>query len=324
MAPTPEGARVPEGVRAAYQGLVCDLDGVVYRGRGAIPHAVEALRGAGPVVFATNNSSRIAAEVAAHLAGLGLPDAQVVTSATAGAGLLAADLEPGAEVLTVGGPGVPHALEAAGLSPVPRRSDRTLAVLQGWAMTVTLADLAEASLAIEAGARWIATNTDRTLPTAEGLVPGNGTLVAAVAAATGATPEVAGKPEAPLYRAAAGQLGADAAELLAVGDRLDTDILGAAAAGQDSLWVLTGVDGFATLAGSTARPTYAAADLRALGRPYPTAGGLDDPDPAVVAAAGLRLVLRARDADGVASAGAVQAGREADRRLATVRAGAGQ
>ena len=98
----------------------------------------------------------------------------------------------------------------------------------------------------------MATNTDRTLPTAHGLVPGNGTLVAAVAEATGATPEVVGKPHPPLYRVAAERLGAAANGLLAVGDRLDTDIVGASAVGADSLWVLTGVDGFTHLARSTA------------------------------------------------------------------------
>lgn len=262
-----------EPLVAAYEGVVCDLDGVVYRGSEAIPYAVSALTEAArhrPLCFATNNASRTPAEVAAQLRELGLTvdDAAVVTSAQAGAALLASELPSGAAVLTVGGPGVAAAVLAAGLTTTSD-PDQARAVLQGWGREVRVDDLARASIAVARGARWVATNTDRTLPTAHGLVPGNGTLVAAVAEATGATPEVVGKPHPPLYRVAAERLGAAANGLLAVGDRLDTDIVGASAVGADSLWVLTGVDGFTHLARSTARPTYAACDLRALLAPRP-------------------------------------------------------
>ncbi len=258
---------------AAYEGLVCDLDGVVYRSSEAIPYAVSALAEVArhrPTCFATNNASRTPAEVGAQLRDLGLTvdDASIVTSAQAGAALLARELPYNSTVLTVGGPGVAAAVVDVGLVATsdPQQAD---AVLQGWGREVRVDDLARASIAIARGARWVATNTDRTLPTADGLVPGNGTLVSAVAEATGATPEVAGKPHPPLYRVAAERLGAAANRLLAVGDRLDTDIVGASAVDADSLWVLTGVDGFAQLARSTARPTYAACDLRALLAPRP-------------------------------------------------------
>lgn len=258
-----------------YRGIICDLDGVIYRGHDAVPHAVEALslRGDGTgLVLATNNASRPAAEVARQLAELGLdvtPD-QVVTSAEAGAAHLASVLEPAGRVLAVGGLGVVEALTAVGLRPV-RTSTGVRAVLQGYGNEVSAGDLAEAGYAIAAGARWVATNRDATLPTDRGTAPGNGTLVDAVAVATGRQPLVVGKPEAPLYSLSASRLGADPTEVLAVGDRLDTDILGAVNAGMDSLWVLTGVDDLPSFvtSGVRATPTYVGFDLRALIRPPP-------------------------------------------------------
>jgi len=258
-----------------YRGLVCDLDGVVYRGHQAVPHAVEALMARGSavgLVLATNNASRPAAEVARQLAGLGLevtPD-QVMTSAQAGAAHLASVLEPGDRVLAVGGPGVAEALDAVGLRPEPT-GIAVRAVLQGYGWDVRAGDLAEAAYAIAAGATWVATNRDATLPTDRGTAPGNGTLVDAVAAATGGQPLVVGKPEAPLFTLSARRLNADPDEVLAVGDRLDTDILGAVNAGMDSLWVLTGVDDLLSFVTSAApaTPTYVGFDLRALLRPEP-------------------------------------------------------
>lgn len=262
------GASGQPSLTAAYLGVICDLDGVVYRGPDAIPYAVSALNDVSrlrPLCFATNNASRTPGEVATQLRSLGLTveDAAVVTSAQAGAQLLAAELPSGSAVLAVGGPGVPAALAAVGLV-VTREPEEARAVLQGWGRDVRVDDLARAAVAIAHGARWVATNTDRTLPTPQGLVPGNGTLVSAVAEATGREPEVVGKPHAPLYLAAAERLAAAPERLLAVGDRLDTDIIGATAVGADSLWVLGGVDGFLSLVDSPARPTYAAHDLRAL------------------------------------------------------------
>jgi HAD superfamily hydrolase (TIGR01450 family) len=267
-------AQAPAQVRLAdrYAAVVCDLDGVVYRGSEPVPYAVAALAEARAwvsVVFATNNASRTAAVVADQLTSLGLPStaADVVTSAQVGAALLAEHLPAGSAVLAVGGPGVDAALREAQLKPVREEADGIPAVLQGWGSQVCVADLARASIVVARGAWWVATNTDRTLPTERGDVPGNGTLVDAVRTATGREPTVVGKPFAPLYLAAAARSGQDPTRTLGVGDRLDTDIVGARAAGMDSLWVLTGVDGLAQLAHSTARPTYAAWDLRGLGHP---------------------------------------------------------
>ena len=149
-------------------------------------------------------------------------------------------------------------------------------VLQGYGPTVGWADLAEAAYAVQAGAVWVATNVDATLPTARGLAPGNGTLVEAVRQATGVEPLVVGKPHTPLYDLSAQVLGVGPEQTLAIGDRLDTDIAGANAAGMPSLLVLTGVHGVREAARATAaeRPRYLATDLRAVGRPVRRGGAV--------------------------------------------------
>ena len=263
----------PTSLQSRYAAIVCDLDGVVYRGPAAVPHAVEALTGTHlPVIYATNNASRPPADVAAHLRELAVPcgpDA-VATSSQAGARIIADRLPPGSAVLAVGGPGVAVALQEAGLTPVlpdAVSGHHPVAVLQGYGPQVTATHLAEAAYAVQAGAIWVATNTDATLPTDRGVAPGNGSLIAAVQRAVGRPPDVvAGKPSAPLYILCADRLAVPASRVLAVGDRLDTDIEGAVAAGMDSLLVLTGVDDLdACLAAPPhRRPTWVAPDLRSL------------------------------------------------------------
>ena len=270
---TPAGA-----LATRYAAVVCDLDGVVYRGPTAVPYAVDVLAGLErPVLYATNNASRSPDDVASHLRELGLecaPEA-VATSSQAGAWLLADRLAPSSPVLAVGGTGVAAALIEAGLHPVLPAEAATapvVAVLQGYGPEVTASDLAEAGYAVQGGATWVATNTDGTLPTDRGVAPGNGSLVAAVERAVGGPPHlVAGKPAPPLYLLCARRLDLPVNRVLAVGDRLDTDIEGAVAAGMDSLLVLTGVDDLRACleAPPHRRPTWLAPDLRAL---------LTDPD----------------------------------------------
>jgi HAD superfamily hydrolase (TIGR01450 family) len=256
----------------AYDLVVLDLDGVVYLGTRAVPGAPEAIRAlvdAGvPVAYATNNASRRAAEVAEILVGLGVPATadDVVTSARATAQLLAADLPPNAPVLAVGAPALGEELVAVGLTPVRTAEDRPVAVVQGYGPDVGWAELAEACIAIRAGARWVATNADATMPSPRGPVPGNGSLIAALHTALGGQePDtVVGKPGALLLTTAAELRGAHRA--LVVGDRLDTDVEGAGRAGMDSLLVLTGVTTPTDLlaASPDRRPTHVAADCRAL------------------------------------------------------------
>lgn len=255
----------------AYDLVVLDLDGVVYLGDQAVAGAAEVVaqlrRDGPPLLFATNNASRNPRQVAELLSGLGVaarPE-EVLTSASAAADHLAALLPPAAPVLVVGAPALREQVRQAGLQPVGGAAGDPAAVVQGYGIEVGWPELAEACVAIRAGAHWVATNTDATLPSARGPLPGNGALVAALRTALGREPDlVVGKPRPTLFRTAAAQV--SARHPLVVGDRLDTDIDAARAAGMDSLLVLTGVDGEAEVAGRPGhrRPTHVAADLRAL------------------------------------------------------------
>lgn len=256
--------------------LLLDLDGVVYRGRAAVPHAAEALeavRGRGVRVgYITNNASRTAQSVADHLVELGLPASpdDVVTSPQAAVRILADRLPAGARVLVIGGDGLTSVVHAAGFTVVSSADDEPDAVVQGFAPHLGWKDLAEASFALADPDRlWVATNTDWTIPVDRGIAPGNGTLVSAVHAAVGRLPVVAGKPETPLFVTATERFGAQ--RPFFVGDRLDTDVRGANAAGMPSALVLTGIDGPKQVlaAGAADRPTYLLADLRGLLEPYP-------------------------------------------------------
>jgi len=204
--------------------VVLDLDGVLWLGDEPLPGAAEAVarfRAAGLAVgFMTNNSSLPVGEYVAKLARFGVEadPSEVLTSALATADLLAADLAPGSKVLACSGPGVVEALEARGFEVVD--SGPAEAVVVGWHRTFDFDRLDRASSAIRAGARFVATNLDATYPAPGGLLPGNGSLVAAVATAAGRRPEVAGKPEAPtvaLVKARFGERGVIA------GDRPSTD-----------------------------------------------------------------------------------------------------
>ena len=197
-----------------FDALLSDLDGVVYAGPHAIPGAVESLQqlaGVGVGLgYVTNNASRSPAQVAAHLRELGAPaeDEQVVSSSQAAADLLASLPGAGLAGPHHGKPGAGPRNRARG--PRARATARTrnpVAVVQGFNPGIGWKDLAEAAYVVAAGALWVATNTDMSIPQARGIAPGNGTLVAAVAAATGQTPLVAGKPEAPLFHSAAKRLG---------------------------------------------------------------------------------------------------------------------
>ncbi|TQM58376.1 HAD-IIA family hydrolase [Humibacillus xanthopallidus] len=262
----------------AYDAIVCDLDGVVYRGDGEVPGAPTALQdiaGRGvQVLYATNNASRVPAEVAEHLRRLGAParDVDVVTSAEAGAAIVAQRVPAGSPVLALGGDGVAWALNQAGLRPVapPEAVDRgASAVLQGLGRQLTVADFEVAARLIAEGAVWVVTNGDTTLPLQWGTAPGNGAYVDLVRTATGQEPvAVAGKPESPLYELAVDRLGTSRRRTLAVGDRLDTDIAGARAAGLDSAWVLTGVDRPSALLDTDLLPTFVLNSLSELLEPY--------------------------------------------------------
>lgn len=268
----------------AYDTALLDLDGVVYAGGAAIAHAVDSLGAARDggmhLAYVTNNALRTPAAVAEHLTELGVPaePADVITSAQAVARLMADQLPSGARVLVVGGEGLRAALLERGLVPVESADDDPVAVAQGYGgPDMTWGRFAEAAYAIARGVPWFASNTDLTIPSARGIAPGNGAAVEVVRIATGAEPQVAGKPLPPMHRETVLRTGAK--RPLVVGDRLDTDIEGAFNGGVDSLLVLTGVTDARQLVAAEPRhrPTYVDADLRGLltGQPEVTgtAGG---------------------------------------------------
>jgi HAD superfamily hydrolase (TIGR01450 family) len=268
---------VPGSPLDGIQLVLADLDGVVYRGKDAIPYAVESINRTHedlPVGYITNNASRTPETVAAQLAGYGLrvtPD-DVVTSPQAAMVLLEELVEPGATILVVGGEGLVIAVEGAGFVVTRSAEDAPAAVVQGFSPDVGWKDLAEAAFALHSGIPWVATNQDWTLPLERGTAPGNGTLVSAVHTAVGRLPVVAGKPETPIFVAAKERFSAERA--LMIGDRLDTDILGANRAGIASLLVLTGIDQAKQVlaAEEDLRPHFIVDDLRQLHEPYPEIG----------------------------------------------------
>ncbi|MFC9768061.1 HAD-IIA family hydrolase [Rhodococcus jostii] len=257
-------------LRDGYDALLLDLDGTLYQGPQEIPGAREALAaGEQSCYYVTNNASRSPGEVAEHLTELGFDadESTVVTSSQSAARLLAENVAPDSPVLIVGTEALADEVRNVGLRPVRSFEDAPAAVVQGHSPTTDWAILAEATLAIRAGAVWVAANLDSTLPTERGLVLGNGSMVAALRTATSREPLVAGKPAAPLMEDAMRRCGC--ARPLVVGDRLDTDIEGANNVGLDSLLVLTGVSTAVDVlrAAPEQRPTYLASELDALNRP---------------------------------------------------------
>ncbi len=262
--------------------VLADLDGVVYTGRHAIMHAVESLNRVQltkRVGYITNNASRTDAQVGDHLRelGLNLVTEDVVTSPQAAVTLLKSMVDPGATILVIGGEGLTSELSKAGFVVTDSADAAPAAVVQGFSPELGWKHLAEASFALNAkdekgealNTPWIATNMDWTIPVERGIAPGNGSLVSAVHNAVSRLPVVAGKPEVPIFEEAIRRF--DSRNVLFIGDRLDTDILGANRAGIPSAVVLTGIDRAKQLlaAPGGSRPTYILGDLRELHEPYP-------------------------------------------------------
>ncbi len=254
--------------------LLADLDGVVYEGTVAIKNAVETLNTVTangiPVGYVTNNSSRKPETIVQQLLDLGLqakPE-DIISSGQTAVELLQTKLSPGAKVLVVGGDGLRARVLSGGFEIVLSSDDNPAAVVQGFAPDVSWKDLAEASYSIQNGAIWVATNNDWTLPQEKGLAPGNGTLVGAVHTAVGQLPIVAGKPEPAIFQTALNLYKAQSPVF--VGDRMDTDILGANRAGIKSVLVLTGVSTRKDVlaAKPEERPTYIIASLDELLEKY--------------------------------------------------------
>lgn len=254
----------------AYDVALLDLDGVVYLDGQAIPAAPASVAGARErgmrLAFVTNNASRTPHRIVDQLSRLGVwaNADDIVTSAQAVARLVAERVPDGASVLVVGGAGLRRAVREQGLRPVSSARAEPAAVVQGYTPRLSYTQLAEGALAARQGALFAVSNSDRTLPSPRGPIPGNGALSRVIATASGQEPIVAGKPELPLHREAL--VRSASRTPLVVGDRLDTDIEGAVRAGTSSLLVLSGVTTPAELvrAPPHQRPTYLARDLSGL------------------------------------------------------------
>jgi len=254
-----------------------DLDGVIYLGPIAVPGSVQGIadvRSTGArVMFVTNNAARSAEAVAEHLRALGFragPD-DLITSAQVAVGVLAEELAADSLVLVAGTTNLVDLVESSGFRTTASADDRPDAVLQGYDPLMTWPRLDEAAIAVQRGATWYATNDDATRPTDRGLVPGLGAALAVVGMTVRQAPIVFGKPHAPMLDFAVRHTAAT--RPIFVGDRIDTDIMGANRAGMPSLLVFTGAHGKRELleAGPGDRPSYIGADLRALLQPPRTA-----------------------------------------------------
>lgn len=239
---TPASELAAPGDWSALRFVLCDLDGVVWLARQAIPGAPEAvarLRASGRrVLFVTNNSYAVVGDQEAALAAIGIPAVgDVVTSAQAAAYLV----QPGETALVCGGPGVYEAVTARGVVAVA--DGPADAVLVGFDRDFDYERMRIASAAVRQGARLIATNDDATYPTPEGEIPGGGAILASVVTASGATPTIAGKPHAPMAALVRDRCGPEfgAATALMIGDRWSTDGLFARALGCPFALVRTGV-----------------------------------------------------------------------------------
>lgn len=244
-----------------YDGLIVDLDGTVFRLEEPIESAIGFLRRVEvPTVFVTNNSTRKAGRWVEMLAeaGVEVDEGRVLTSASGAAAMLADDSP---RVYAIGEEGLTAALTDAGIEITDSYEDAE-AVVVGWDRKLTWEKLRTATLAIHHGARFIATNRDPVYPTPDGPWPGNGATLAAICEATKATPEVAGKPETPMFELAAERLGGS--RVLVVGDQISSDILTAERLGWDSVLALTGVSTWQSLVGAVALPTWVVADLEEL------------------------------------------------------------
>jgi 4-nitrophenyl phosphatase len=257
---------------ADVRAVVLDMDGVLYLANTPRPGARELLaflrqRGV-PYLFLTNNTTRTPEEYATHLADLGLeqhpsPD-RFITSGEVTVRWLRRNLRATARILVVGESALRKMIAAQGFELVEGDASGVDAVVVSIDRTFNYDKLKDAALAIRNGARFIGTNPDVTHPTPEGLFPGTGSILAAVEAASGVEPLLMGKPYRPPFQEALRSLGMPSENTIMIGDRLETDIVGAAEAGMRTALVLGGASSKADLQTSRTKPDLVFGDIRAL------------------------------------------------------------
>ena len=260
--------------------LIIDMDGVLWHGTQAMPGLVEFFQTLNDLdiryILATNNASLTPEQYVTKLAKMGVTvtQKQILTSGMATALYLSEKINPKeTRVFVVGEDGATQPLLELGFtltglydvnnSDKPEQKGADIVVC-GKDETLSWAKLATASLNIRAGASFIGTNADTTLPTEHGVTHGNGAILAALEVATGVTPTIIGKPEPIIYQQALGLLGISPDETVALGDRLETDILGAVRTGIRSIMVLTGISSVADLQDLDYHPTWVMDDIRAV------------------------------------------------------------
>lgn len=251
--------------------LIIDMDGVLWHGDQAIPGLIDffqtlreqAIR----FILATNNASLTREQYVAKLSRMGVtvdPN-EILTSGIATALYLSERYVPEeTSVYVLGEAGASQPLAERGFKLTGLYETKADIVVVGKDATLTWDKLATATLNIRAGAKFIGTNGDTTLPTEYGITHGNGAILAALQTASGIEPVCIGKPEPIIYQQAITLLGTDLAETVAIGDRLETDILGAVRTGIRSLMVLTGVSSEDDLKTSDYQPTWVMPDIRAI------------------------------------------------------------
>ncbi len=252
---------------ARIRNLLVDMDGVLYRGNSALPGAPELIaflqeRGLG-YLLVTNNSTLTPAQFAERLATMGMhvPEDLIMTSGVATAVYLASRADPGTRVNVVGEDALVHELEKRGFVIGGRESEYVVA---GWDKTLTFEKLKVATLAIRDGATFIGTNPDKTYPLEDDIIPGAGSILAALVAATDVEPLVVGKPEPLAVQLALDMLDAQPEETAILGDRLETDILGGHRAGIRTIMVLTGISTAEEAEAYEPSPDLIFPDLRSL------------------------------------------------------------
>ena len=263
-----EGSEPSQGLQLnMIRALIIDADGVLWHGRRPLPgvSAFFDFLCARQIAFiiATNNSSRPASDVVERLAEMNvrITESQVLTSAEATARFLPRIVQRGARVFLIGGPGIMDMLTRAGYQLVEQGAD---VVVVGMDTTLTFEKLKRATLEIRRGAKFVGTNADKTFPSSEGIILGAGSILAALQAATDVAPIVIGKPERAMFDIAVEKMGVPREATAMLGDRLETDIEGAARAELKTILVLTGVTTREMLAQSAIQPDFVFGDLDAL------------------------------------------------------------
>jgi 4-nitrophenyl phosphatase len=260
--------------------LIIDMDGVLWHGDQPMPGLTDFFQTLRDqqirFILATNNARLTQEQYVIKLAQMGVQVTrdQILTSSMATALYLSEHTNPSeTRVFVIGEDGARLPLIDRGftLTELYELNDDkdhpnmgADIVVCGMDQNLSWDKLATATLNIRAGAKFIGTNADTTLPTERGLTHGNGAILAALQAATGVTPTIIGKPEPIIYQQALALLGIDPDQTVAIGDRLETDILGAVRTGIRSLMVLTGVSSEEDFKTADYRPTWVMPDIRAV------------------------------------------------------------